>query len=424
MKTTREITRDLALLFLTVFAVASARGHNLPDAFNAILNGGVESLAVQADGKILLGGFFTVVGGQPRTNMARLNPDGTLDTNFVPRLPMYGRRVVALPSGKVVVGGIYNPLGQSALARALVRFETNGSVDTSFDTPLFRDMPFAVAVQADGKVVAGFQTSPCIARFNTDGSLDTNFLARADVAVYDLVIQPDGKILAAGYFNTMNNQPHRLLARLNADGSVDSSFNTQIGRQGEGGAVRRVAVQADGKIVFGGGFFAVNGVPRQNLARVNADGTLDVQFNAGANGEVHGVLAQPNGRIVIVGDFTMLNGQPRVRVGRVNWDGSLDPTLTVGADGFVRAAALQSDGKILVGGQFTTLGGATRLYAGRINADANPSPIFIDAHSVRRLNDGAFQFSFLNGNAASLSVLASDEVTAPLATWANLGVER
>jgi len=185
--------------------------------------------------------------------------------------------------------------------------------------------------------------------------------------------------------------------------------------------VRRVAVQADGKIVFGGGFTAVNGVPRQSLARVNADGTLDTQFNAGANGEVHGVLAQPNGRIVIVGDFTTLNGQPRVRVGRVNWDGSLDPTLTVSADAFVRAAALQPDGKILVGGAFTNLGGMYRTFVGRIDADVNPAPMFIDMYSVRLLDEGAVQFSFLNANAGGLSVLASDNVAAPLGTWANLG---
>jgi uncharacterized delta-60 repeat protein len=422
MKAIREIVRALVLLVLTLSAAASIRGQSVPDAFNANLNGSVESLVVQADGKILIGGEFRLVGNQPRTNVARLNPDGSLDTNFVPRLPMYGRRVVAQPDGKVVVGGIYNPLGNLAAARGLVRFETNGNVDPSFDVPLFHEMPFALAVQADGKVVAGFQAPPYIARFNTDGSPDTNFLARPDSVVYDLVIQPDGKILTAGYFEKVNGQPHRLLARLNADGSVDSSFATQVQNPGwPWGVVRRVAVQADGKIVFGGGFTAVNGVPRQSLARVNANGTLDTQFNAGANGEVHGVVPQPNGRIVIVGDFTMLNGQPRVRVGRVNWDGSLDPTLTVAADRFVRAAALQSTGKILVGGLFTTLGGANRGFIGRIDADQNPSPMFIDAASVRRVAGGAARFSFLNPNAAGLSVLASDDVTVPLAAWANLG---
>jgi uncharacterized delta-60 repeat protein len=271
-------------------------------------------------------------------------------------------------------------------------------------------------------VVAGFQTPPYIARFNADGTPDTNYLARPDYVVYDLVVQPDGKILAAGYFEKMNGQPHRLLARLNVDGSADATFNVQVGNLGwPWGVVRKVAVQADGKIVFGGGFTGVNGVPRQSLARVNPDGTLDSQFNAGADGEVHGVVVQPNGRIVVVGDFTMLNGRPRVRLGRLNWDGSLDETLTVGADRFVRATALEPDGKILLGGQFTTLGGAGRLFAGRIDADQNPAPMFIDISSVRVLRTGAMQFSFLNPNGAELSVLASGNAAAPLPTWANLG---
>jgi uncharacterized delta-60 repeat protein len=294
-------------------------------------------------------------------------------------------------------------------------------VDTSFNPPL-RDMPFALALHTDGKVVAGFQTPPYIARFNADGSPDTNFLAQPDYVVYDLVVQPDGKIMAAGYFEMMNGQPHRFLARLNVDGSADATFNAQVGNPGwPWGVVRKVTVQADGKIVFGGGFTSVNGAPRQSLARVNPDATLDSQFNAGADGEVHGVVPQPNGRIVVVGDFTMLNGQHRMRLGRLNWDGSVDKTLTAGADRFVRATALQPDGKILLGGQFTTVGGADRRFVGRIAADQNPAPIFIDVFSVRVLSSGAVQFSFLNPNAAGLSVLASENVAAPLATWANLG---
>jgi uncharacterized delta-60 repeat protein len=421
MKTTREFTRPLAALLLTLFAVASARGQSGPDTFNPYLNGNVESLAVQADGKILIGGTFTLVANLYRTNVARLNPDGRPDTNFVPRIGMYGRRIIAQPDGRILVGGIFNPPGHPELARGLVRFETNGSVDASFNSPL-RDMPFALALQTDGKVVAGFQTVPYIARYNADGSPDTGFHAQPDNVVYDLVMQADGKILAAGYFEKVEGQSHRLLARLNTDGSVDASFNVDVGHAGYNwGVVRRVAVQTDGKIVFGGGFTSVNGAPRQNLARVNANGTLDPQFNAGTDGEVHGVVAQTNGRIVVAGDFTMLNGQPRLRLGRLNWDGSLDATLTAGADRFIRATALQPDGRILLGGQFTTLGGASRTYVGRIAADVNPSPMFIDISSMRVLGGGAVQFSFLNPNAAGLSVLASEDVAAPLPTWVNLG---
>jgi uncharacterized delta-60 repeat protein len=421
MKTTPEFTRGLAALVLTLFAAVPARSQSGPDGFNPYVNDYVESLAVQPDGKIVIGGGFTIVANLSRTNLARLNPDGLVDTNFVPRIGMYGRRVIVQPDERILVGGIYNPLGHPELARFIVRFESDGRVDTSFNSPL-RDMPFALALQADGKVVAGFQYPPYIARFHADGSADTEFHAQPDYVVYDLVVQPDGKILAAGYFEKMGGQRHRLLARLNADGSVDGSFNVDVGHAGlNWGVVRRVAVQADGKIVFGGGFTSVNDVPRQSLARVNADGTLDSQFNASSDGEVHGVVVQPNGRIVVAGDFTMLNGQPRLRLGRFNWDGSLDATLKAGADRFIRTAALQPDGKIVVGGYFTALGGTNRTKVGRIDADVNPPPVFIDISSVRVLDGAVLQFSFFNGNAAALSVRASEDVAAPLPTWANLG---
>jgi uncharacterized delta-60 repeat protein len=283
-------------------------------------------------------------------------------------------------------------------------------------------MPFALALQEDGKVIVGFQTPPYIARLHADGSPDTNFLARPDSVVYDLVVQPDGKILAAGYFEKMNGQRRWLIARLNSDGSLDASFNADVGFAGYNwGVMRKVALQADGKILFGGGFTSVHGVPRLNLARLNANGTLDTQFKADTDGEVHALVAQPNGRIVVAGDFTTLNGQPRLRLGRLNWDGSLEPTLTAGANAFIRAAALQPDGKTVVGGQFTRLGGAARTQLGRVEADQGTPPVFIDLSSMRVLGGGALQFSFLNPNAVAFAVLASDDVAAPLVSWENLG---
>jgi uncharacterized delta-60 repeat protein len=283
-------------------------------------------------------------------------------------------------------------------------------------------MPFALALQEDGKVIVGFQSPPYIARVHADGNLDTNFLAQPDNVVYDLAVQPNGKILVAGYFAKMNGQPRSFLARLNTNGSLDSGFNADVGFAGYNwGVVRKVAVQADGKILFGGGFTSVHGVSRLNLARLNANGTLDWQFGAGADGEVHALVVQPNGRIVVAGDFTMLNGQPRQRLGRLNWDGSLDSTFTASADRFIRAAALQPDGKVVVGGQFTHVDGLYRPFIGRTAADLGSPPVFIDIASMQVLGGGALQLSFLNPNAVAFSVLASEDVTAPVASWENLG---
>jgi len=418
MKTNGQITRWFATVVLFLLAGPAYSQGGL-DTFNPQVRGGIESMAVQSDGKILISGPFTQTDNLYRTNFARLNPDGSTDTSFIPRIGMYGRRLVVQSDGKVLVGGIYDPPGPEF--KGIVRFETDGSVDISFSCPL-RDMPFALATQADGKILAGFQYPPYMSRFHADGSPDTDFLARPDSVVYDLVVQSDGKILAAGYFEKMNGQTRRLLSRLNADGSLDASFNADVSNEGfNWGVVRKVAVQADGKILFGGGFTAVQGVSRLNLARLNANGTLDQQFTANADWEVHALVVQPNGKIVVTGNFTAINGQSRARLARVNWDGSLDPTLTAGANEFVRTAALQPDGKTVFGGQFSMLGGAPHRSVGRTAPDLSSGPVFIDLASMRVLDGGALQFSFLNPNALAFSVLASEDVTAPLATWENLG---
>src|SRR5580765_2825957 len=153
-------------------------GQSQPDAFKPSVNSTIESIAVQADGKVLIGGSFTLVGGLSRTNIARINADGSVDTNFVFALPMYGRRVAVQPDGKIVVGGIYDP-PMHPPAKGVVRFTTNGAVDPTFNCPLF-PMPFALALQTDGKVLTGNQTPPYITRFLPDGTPDPDFQSAPD----------------------------------------------------------------------------------------------------------------------------------------------------------------------------------------------------------------------------------------------------
>jgi uncharacterized delta-60 repeat protein len=130
----------------------------------------VESVIVQSDDKILIGGIFYDVSGRWQTNLARFHPDGRLDTNFIPAIKMYGKRLAEQTDGRIVVVGNYIPPWPDA-AIFLARIETNGAVDTSF-RPQLDLMPFALALQADGKVLvvgeftkAGGQLRRCIARF-------------------------------------------------------------------------------------------------------------------------------------------------------------------------------------------------------------------------------------------------------------------
>ena len=124
---------------------------------------------------------------------------------------------------------------------------------------------------------------------------------------------------------------------------------------GTNGVVIALATQPDGKLLVGGSFGQLGGAPRNDLGRFNSDGSLDATFNPGVSGEVFTLVVQPDGKILVGGSFTMLGGGgqgtvPRQNIGRLNADGSIDPTFDPGTDGLVEALALQPDGKILVGG--------------------------------------------------------------------------
>src|SRR6185369_1741156 len=138
------------------------------------------------------------------------------------------------------------------------------------------------------------------------------------------------------------------IARLNADGSLDNSFNPAAGTSG----VSSFALQPDGKVLIGVGSYVVNGTNRYGVARLNANGSLDSSFNpgTGADVSVHCIAVQPDGKVIIGGDFTIVNGPNRNRIARLNADGSLDSTFNPGtaADAVVRSLALQSDANVLV----------------------------------------------------------------------------
>jgi uncharacterized delta-60 repeat protein len=126
-------------------------------------------------------------------------------------------------------------------------------------------------------------------------------------------------------------------------------------------------LQADGKILVGGDFTTLGGQSRYYMGRLNADGSLDTSFNPGANNGVYSLALQADGKILVGGNFGMLAGQGRRNIGRLNADGTLDPSFNPGANDVVLSLALQADGKILVGGDFTTLGGQIRNHIGRLN---------------------------------------------------------
>jgi uncharacterized delta-60 repeat protein len=228
-----------------------------------------------------------------------------------------------------------------------------------------------------------------IGRLNADGTVDTTFDAGLgfDRDVHDIVVQPDGKILVAGEFLYFDDQPCGYLVRLNPDGSRDPSFGAcDGGPQWVPGFIHKIVLQPDGKILVGGNVRYIGGAYRSGIARLNADGTADATFITGTGtfsppyvGEVYGIGLQSDGRIVIGGRFVAFNGVPRNRIARLWPDGSLDMSFSIpSSDGFreITSIDIQPDGKIVYGG--LPMAGVT-IFSGlrRANPDGSPDPGFV-----------------------------------------------
>jgi uncharacterized delta-60 repeat protein len=350
---------------------------------------GVSSVVVQSDGKVLLGGGFTAVNGTNRIAIARLNANGSLDGSFNPGAvavivygPNYPVALALQPDGKVLIGGAYSIVNGTNRS-GIVRFNANGSLDSSFDPGAGDQSVAPFALQPDGKVLIGPYFNAVsgtnyntIYRLNANGSRDSSFnpAAVGYGRFSSIVAQTDGKVLISGTFTTVNVTNRNCIARLNDDGSLDSSFNPGAGPNNL--AVTCVAVQSDGKVLIGGSFTTVNGTNRSRIARLNAEGGLDGSFypGLGLDSAVSSVAVQPDGKVLIGGPFTFINGTNRYGSARLNANGSLDDTFVPSSfypdlggaiypdfggptdqDWFVVAAvAVQSDGKVTVGGTAAT----------------------------------------------------------------------
>ena len=426
---------------------------------------GVGSFAIDAANRILLFGTINGTAGY-----ARLNPNGSLDPTFsyVPRAPGTVTAIALQPDGKIIVGGNFTRINNVTRNR-LARLNTDGTTDTSFNPGAGLDNSvFAIAVQPDGKIlVGGSFTSyngvarPGLARLLPDGTLDSGFIANVNQSqtVYSIAIQPDGKILVGGSFTSINGVARNGVARLNSNGTLDAAFNASLGSA----EIRSILVQADGKILIGGSFNGVGGFNRSNLTRLNADGSLDASFNAGSigaikqielqsdgkyviltgntvarlnnngaadntfqaatfNDTVNAITVETGGSIVVGGNFTSVNGIPRLRLARLRADGRVDlPFFPSGVNRQILTLLRQPDGKILAGGEFTSIGNVNRNGIARLisNPAQNNTQFDYDADgradlTVFRPSNG-FWYRINSGNNSftSLQFGASSDRIAP-----------
>lgn len=342
-------------------------------SFNPNLNGNCLSVFEQSDGKILAAGAFTTAGAGdiPRDRVARFTADGSLEQNFDPGADDTVYSLAIQADGQVLVGGSFTMIGGEARNRA-ARLSPSGEVDTFFNPNADAEV-FAFGLDNNGGVIVGGAFTDLdgtarnrLARFSSLGTLDNGFDPDVSDTVYAVAVEADGNILAGGAFLQVGDGPtdRNRMARFDSSGTVDANFDPNV----EGGDVFAIALEDDGSILIGGSFTSVGGVARAGLARVSSAGALDTSFNPGASGDVHSICVQPNGQILVGGDFTTLAGSSATRLGRLDPDGTLDGSFSSSANGPVYSLALQADGNIIVGGDFTTAGGEARNYIAKVDS--------------------------------------------------------
>jgi uncharacterized delta-60 repeat protein len=278
----------------------------------------VYAVALQKDGKVIIGGAFTNVAGGVRRCVARLNANGSLDSSFNPssgvqqgfsQAAVYA--IAVQEDGEIVIGGDFDT-ANGAIRYGIARLWPDGSTDTSFNLGLSTSaIVFSLLMQNDGKLIAGGGNSWYVSRYQTNGVPDfSTFMSNV---VTSVALQSDGKIIVGGQFKYG-------VVRLNANGTRDTNFN--LGWAGLPQAPMSVAVQSDGRIIAGGSFTSFNGFNRRGVVRLNDDGTMDTSFDPGAgpDGTVRAVVTLMNGACLIGGEFASVDGCEWHGIARLNGD--------------------------------------------------------------------------------------------------------
>jgi uncharacterized delta-60 repeat protein len=405
-----------------------------------VQRGGVEAIAVQPDGRLLVGGQFQIPG--VGTNLVRFTQDGAPDPTFVPvsGVPWHVTKLALQPDGRILVGNKGGFDGTSP-AIGLSRFLPDGGNDSSFrfrlPTNSINDgiwsgfWATALTVQPDGKILlAGYYerhhsdyeywSALTLQRLLPDGSGGT-FFRPSPQYIGALVLLPDQRLLLAG----------DQLVRLNADGTEDAGFvKTILPDPGFSPTVgiECCITQPDGRILIGGNFTNIQGHARCRIARIMPDGRLDLSFNPPVNtrdGEpyytaIRALALQPDGRVLVGGNFETMNGLPYVALARLNSDGNLDPSfppvLRLDEDQdvvTVSSIVVQDGDRAIIGGGDPAFGAwdLFRIYLGE--------PALRLA--IRHVSVGGLQLTFNYSGSNDFTVLSTTNLSLPASEWTVLG---
>jgi uncharacterized delta-60 repeat protein len=302
---------------------------NIISGFNNIVTS-IQSI----EDKLLFTGNFTEYKGIPSSGVAKINPDGSLDSSFNIGNGFNASAITSTVQfdGKILIAGNFTQYKSTSINR-VARLNPDGSLDSSFNIGNgFNNTVSSIKLQSDNKIIVvgnftEYNNNPInrIARLNPDGSLDSSFNIGNgfNEPVSSIAIQSDNKLLITGNFTSYNNNSSNRIARLNSNGSLDTSFNIGIGFDD---SVFSSLIQTDGKIVVVGNFTEYKGSQVSKIARINQDGSIDSIFNIGSgfNNTALSVAQQMNGKLIVSGNFTNYRGIPVTKLARINSDGSLD----------------------------------------------------------------------------------------------------
>ncbi len=336
--------------------------------------------------KTIVGGNFNKFNGTPVSKITCLLEDGSMDTSFNAGNSGANNVIKATAlqtDGKIVIGGNFTKYNDISNNR-IVRILPNGQTDNSFNSgDGFNLQVYALAIQRDQKIiVAGAFTkyngsnlnNNRIIRLLADGTKDNDFNTGtgADGIVEIVVIQPDGKILLGGRFKNFNEKPYAGLVRLNADGSIDSSF--EIGK-GFDKNVYAIALQSDQKIIVGGSFLSFDDISEKRIVRLNTNGSLDTTFDSGigfSKGDVRSILVQPDDRLLVGGSFSgTYKGTASLRLIRLMPSGVFDNSFTAPLNNTLFDMKFTEDYKLVIGGNFNSVAGISKHRIARLKLCVN-----------------------------------------------------
>lgn len=422
---TYKITDNLCTLnFMTatVAVYVSEPFIPTPPISNSIrANDDVKLIGVQSNGKIIISGAFTQYNNINKTCFARLNSDLTLDTSFFANAvsnPLYQNPLdLKIQSDdKIIVVGRFYGFSGGTNGVGIARLNPDGTLDTTFNVggsgiSGINNTVFTCAIQTDGKIIIGgifdsyngVPVSSSMVRLNPNGSIDPSFTYTDPVLgsfsqIHKILIQPDGKILVEGLIVMQAPSTFAHLIRLNPNGSIDTTFTPGYAAP-MGGTINCVTCPSsyplynmalqpnNGKIIVTGFFNVYNGVTKNNIVRLTPNGTLDVNFNSsGSDRVIKDLIVEPtipsgwnDPRIIIGGEFNNFEGAPTKKMMRLLPNGTTDNSFSIGlgttdtgtppVSNYICALHRQTDGKIIVGGSFTTFNGITAGNITRIQGD-------------------------------------------------------